>query len=204
MTKTIFNSHISSSLFRCIVACALLAALQVIAQDAQSEFQFPSIPAALEKKLAARASNVDEVTLNKSMLNFGSQFLNGNQKDDRQAKRLIQNLNGIYVRDFDFKAPGAYSQEDVEAIRHQFLGPQWNSMVHERSLKNGTSTDVYVKMVNGQVHGMFVLDAEPKELDLVYISGTIDPRQLGELGGNFGIPNIKTDDSANHPKGSSR
>lgn len=180
--------------FACIVAGALLAVLPVLAQAQDSDF--PSIPPALEKKLAARASNVDEVTLNKSMLNFGGQFLNGKGKDDQQARHLIDKLNGIYVRDFDFKAPGAYSQEDLETIRHQFLGPQWNPMVHERSLKSGTSTDVYVKMVNGTAHGMFVLDAEPKELDLVYISGSIDPKQLGELGGNFGIPNINTGDSS--------
>lgn len=197
MRKIIYNSRTRSHLFRCIVAGVLLAALPAIAQDAQSEF--PSIPAALEKKLTARASNVDEVTLNKSMLNFGGQFLNGNKKDDRQAKQLIDKLNGIYVRDFDFKGPGAYTEEDLQTIRRQFLGPQWSPMVHERSIKDGSSTDVYVKMINGVAHGMFVLDANPKELNLVYISGSIDPKQLGELGGNFGIPNIKTDGNSKHP-----
>ena len=36
--------------------------------------------------------------------------------------------------------------------------------------------------------GQAILDAEPKELDFVYISGPIRPEDLKDLSGNFGIP----------------
>ena len=189
MIKLFVNPILRAALAGGILAGAMLATLPAGAQNAPADF--PTIPAALEKKLAARASNVDEVTLNKNMLNFAGQFMNGKKKDDRQAQQIVKNLDGIYVRDFEFKTPGAYTQEDLKTIRRQFLGPQWTAMVHS-SEKNGESSDVYVKMVDGKVHGMFVLSAEPKELSLVYLSGSIDPSQLGALGGNFGVPKIDT------------
>ena len=191
MRKSISKLSTGSCILRWILASVLLATVPAIAQDSQQP-DFPVLPAALEKQLAARASDVNEVTLNKNMLNFGSQFLDSKKKDDRQAKSLIQKLNAIYVRDYEFDSPGAYTAEDLKAIRKQFLGPQWNPMVQERSKKGGENTDVFVKLVNGEIHGMFVLNAEPKELSLVYISGTINPKELGELSGNFGIPNINT------------
>lgn len=176
-----------------VLGCALLAVLPVMAQDAQPGF--PVLPGGLEKQLASKASNVSEVTLNKNMLNFAGNFMNSKDKDDVEGKQLIQKLNAIYVRDYEFKEAGAYTLEDLKMIRHQFLGPDWNPMVRERSTSGGDNTDVYVKLVNGQIHGMFVLSAEPKELSLVYIDGTIDPHQLGELSGNFGIPKIHSGNS---------
>ena len=167
------------------MAADCLLTLPVVAQDIQ-----PNFPVELDKKLAARASDVNEVTMNKTMLKFASQFLNEKNKDDAQAQRLIQNLNAIYVRSYEFSEPGQYTPEDLKTIRQQFLGPDWNPMVKVRSKKGEGDTDVYVKMVGNEVKGMFVLNAEPKELDMVYISGSIRPEDLNELSGNFGVPNL--------------
>ena len=168
-----------------LLGCGLLLTLPAVAQDVQ-----PNFPIELDKKLAARASDVNEVTMNKTMLTFASQFLDSKDKDDAQARRLIQNLNAIYVRSYEFSQPGQYTPEDLKIIRQQFLGPDWNPMVKVRSKKGEGDTDVYVKMVGNEVKGMFVLDAEPKELDMVYISGSIRPEDLKQLSGNFGIPNL--------------
>ena len=174
-----------------LLGCGLLLTLPAVAQDVQ-----PNFPVALDKKLAARASDVNEVTMNKTMLKFASQFLDSKDKDDAQAQRLIQNLNAIYVRSYEFSEPGQYSPDDLKTIRQQFLGPDWNPMVKVRSKKSEGDTDVYVKMVGNEVKGMFVLDAEPKELDMVYISGSIRPEDLKELSGNFGVPNLNLQKSA--------
>ena len=155
----------------------------------------PQFPVRLDKRLEARATNFTEVSLNKNMLNFASKFLNSQQKNDVQAQHLIQKLNGVYVRTYNFGEPGDYTAEDLQAIRKQFLGPEWNPMVRERSKKGQNDTDVYLKMVDGEIQGMFVLDAEPRELDLVYISGPIRPEDLQKLSGNFGIPNVNVEKS---------
>lgn len=200
MTGNIAKRSILAFRTGLLLTCGLLLAIPVIAQDTQPDF-----PVALDKKLAARASNVDEVTLNKTMLNFAGQFLHSDEKDDAEAKRLIQNLNAIYVREYDFSQPGQYSADDLKTIRRQFLGPNWNPMVRERSKNGEGGSDIYVKMVNNEVQGIFVLDAEPKELNMVYISGSIRPEDLEKLSGNFGIPNINTDKGASQEsKGDSK
>jgi hypothetical protein len=182
MTHKIANST------KILITAVVLVALPAMAQDIQ-----PSFPVTLDKKLAARATNVNEVTLDKKMLQFAGQFLDSKEKDDVQAQHLIRNLNGIYVREYEFDKPGQYSAQDLEAVRKQFSGPEWSPMVREHSLKGQADTDVYMKMVKGQVEGMFVLDAGPKELDFVYISGPIRPQDLKDLSGNFGIPKVNPD-----------
>ena len=188
---TRFQRVTSACRIAVLLGCGLLLTLPVLGQDTQ-----PNFPVELDKKLAAHASDVNEVTMNKTMLKFASQFLDGKDKDDAQAQRLIQNLNAIYVRSYEFSQPGQYTPEDLKTIRRQFLGPDWNPMVKVRSKKGEGDTDVYVKMVGNEVKGMFVLDAEPKELDMVYISGSIRPEDLKQLSGNFGVPNLNLQKSS--------
>ncbi len=159
-----------------------LFALSAAAQNAT-----PPFPATLEKELAARASNYTEISMDKTMLTFAGKFLSKND-DDAEAKRLIEKLDGVYVREYDFDKPGQYTAEDLEHIRSQFKVAEWSPMVRERSRNGGAGTDIYMKIVDGKMQGMFVLDAESKELDMVYIAGTLDPSELSKLDGNFGIP----------------
>ena len=57
----------------------------------------------------------------------------------------------------------------------------------ERERKNGASTDVMVKLVNGESKGMFILEVEPKELTIVLILGPIKMDELGKLKGLSGL-----------------
>jgi len=153
-------------------------------QSEQSPF-----PEALGKQLAARASNYTEVTLDRNMLQFASRFMD--KGEDAEGKRIISKLNGVYVRTYEFDKEGEYTPADLENIRRQFQGPEWSSLVRSRSKNASDDSDVYMKMVNGEVQGMFVLNAESRELDFVYISGPIRPEDLKDISGNFGIPAIE-------------
>jgi hypothetical protein len=64
------------------------------------------LPSPVEKELAARASNVTEVTLGKNMLGFAAKFMNGKDKDEANTRQLIQGLDGIYVREYEFDKEG--------------------------------------------------------------------------------------------------
>jgi hypothetical protein len=141
----------------------------------------------VEKELAAKASNVTEVTLGKNMLGFAAKFMDKKDPGDATAQQLIENLDGIYVRDYEFDKEGEYSAEDVDKLRQAFETSEWTSVVREREKKSGESTDVMMKMVNGESHGMFVLSAEPKELTIVLILGPIRMDQLSELSGMGGL-----------------
>jgi hypothetical protein len=170
---------------RSIVAVLLAGAALAVPALAQNS-GLP-LPSAVEKELEAKASNVSEVTLDKSMLGFASKFLDKKDPDEANAKQLINGLDGIYVRDYEFDKEGQYSMEDVDNLRKQFSGGDWVPMVHVHEKKSGESTDILAKVVNGESRGMFILSAEPKELTIVLILGPIKMDQLGQLGGLGGL-----------------
>ena len=162
----------------------VFGALSTIALAQPSQLPLP--PAA-EKELAARASNVTEVTLGKNMLSFAAKFMNGKDKDEANVRQLIEGLEGIYVRSYEFDKEGQYSTEEIEKLRQYFETSEWSPIVRERQRKTGETTDVMVKMVNGENRGMFILTAEPKELTIVLILGPIKMEDLGKLKGLGGL-----------------
>jgi hypothetical protein len=145
------------------------------------------LPPPVEKELAARASNVTEVTLGKNMLAFAAKFLDGKDKDDQATKHLIEGLDGIYVREYEFDKEGQFSMEEIDKLRQFFETSEWSPIVRERERKSGESTDVMVKLVNGESHGMFILTVEPKELTIVLILGPIKLDELSDLKGLSGL-----------------
>ncbi len=145
------------------------------------------LPTPVEKELAARASNVSEVTLGKNMLDFAARFMDGKDKDQAAAKQLIDGLDGIYVRDYEFDKEGQFSAGQIEQLRKYFETGEWSPLVRDRDTKTGESSDVMVKLVNGQSDGLFILDVEPKEISIVLILGPIHMDQLGELKGLSGL-----------------
>ena len=170
---------------RVLAILLVAAAVGSVAAAAQSMPQL--LPAQVEKDLAARAANVTEVTLGKNMLEFAAKVMNGKDGDDAATRRLIMGLDGIYVRDYEFDKPGEYSMEHVEQIRRAFNTPEWSPMVRERERKTGESTDIMMKMVDGESRGLFILSAEPKELAIVLILGPIRVDQLSKISGVAGI-----------------
>jgi Domain of unknown function (DUF4252) len=163
---------------------AVLAALAGLAVPVRAQTNEMPFPDALAKALQARASNYTEVTLDRKMLDFAGNFMN--DKDDAEGKRIIAHLKGIYVRTYEFDKPGQYTDADLAQIRRAFSGPDWSPIVKSRG--KDEADDVYMKMVNGQMMGMIVLNAEPKELDFVYIDGPIRPQDLQAISGHFGVP----------------
>jgi hypothetical protein len=174
-----------------MVAFILGAVALIVPASAQTSASPFPLPTPVEKELATRAANVTEVTLGKGMLDFASKFMDKSDKDQAAVKQLIEGLDGIYVRDYEFDKEGQYSMDQLEQLRQAFATPEWTPMVHERESKGGgESTDVLMKMVNGEPQGIFVLDAEPKELTIVLILGPIRMDQLSELQGLGGLSKL--------------
>ena len=162
-----------------IMALALgLASWSIPAALAQTS-SLP-LPPPVEKELAAKASNVTEVTLGKNMLGFAAKFMDGKDSDDAATRQLIEGLDGIYVREYEFDKDDEYSMDEIDKLRQYFETSEWTPIVRERERK-GESTDVMVKMINGESRGLFVLSAERRELSIVLILGPIRMDQLGAL-----------------------
>lgn len=153
------------------------------------------IPVNLDR-LAAKASETVDVTMDAGMLRFAGKFLNEKHADEAQARKLVEGLKGIYVRSFEFDKPGEYTEEDVESLRAQLRPPVWTRVVGVRSKRDKENVDVFFKMDNNKVMGLAVIATEPRELTFVHIDGPIDPEQLTELGGQFGIPKVEMDSKA--------
>src|SRR5205085_4779222 len=62
--------------------------------------------------LAAKAADSVDISLNGSMLQFAAKFLDGKDPDEARTKKLIAGIEGIYVRSFEFKKDGEWSQAD--------------------------------------------------------------------------------------------
>jgi Domain of unknown function (DUF4252) len=165
-----------------LVGLILCGAAMAAAQDSPLP-----LPPAVEKELAAKASNVTEVTLGKNMLGFAAKFMNGKDEDEAATRKLIEGLQGIYVREYEFDKEGEYSLEQIEQLRKYFETSEWSPIVREREHKNRETTDVMVKLVNGESHGMFVLEAEPKDLTIVLILGPVKMEDLSKLKGLGGL-----------------
>jgi hypothetical protein len=141
--------------------------------------------------LADKADDAVTVTMDKSMLQLAGKFMGDKDGDGDDVRKLISGLDSIYVRSFEFRHEGEYSMADVDAVRNQLQSPAWGRLVGVRS-KRGENVDVYFKDGgNGHLGGIVVIAAEPKELTIVNIIGTLDPEKLADLGGQFGIPRLE-------------
>jgi hypothetical protein len=143
-------------------------------------------------KLADRASNKVEVTLDGSVLKMAAKFLSDDDDpDSAKIKKLVGGLKGIYVKTFEFEKEGAYSDSDIAGIRKQ-LESGWSRIVGIQSKKDGDNAEIYLK-TGGPDGGLAILCAGAKELTIVNIVGKIDLDQLSELGGNMGVPKIEVE-----------
>lgn len=164
------------------VIIGLMAILPMAAQQIK-------LPAGLDK-LADKATNVVDITLDASMLQLASRFLSDKDPDEVQAKKLVGKLKSIMVKSFEFDRRGEYEQSDLDELRAQWRGPGWSRIVGVRNKKDGDNADVYLKSDGNQVTGVAILVADPKELTIVYVDGVMNPDEVRELQGHFGIPKI--------------
>lgn len=141
--------------------------------------------------LASKASESVDVSLNASTLQFASKFLDSKDEDEAKVKKLIQGIDGIAIRSFEFKADGAWSAADLEGVRSQLKGPGWSRMVGFKSETDGDA-EVYIRNgANNKVTGIAILVTAPREFTVVNLSGAIDLDSLADLSGHFGMPKIK-------------
>jgi hypothetical protein len=153
-------------------------------------------------KLAEHATESVDVTLDQSTLALAGGFLSKDDPDEAQVKKLIGKLKGIYVRSFEFDKEGQYSMADVQAVRSQLKGPNWSRIVGVKNMK-GENTEVYILKNGDQIGGIVVLDAEPKELTIVHIDGSISPEELSRLSGHMGIPELSKEKKKSKGDGAS-
>jgi len=162
---------------------AVAAICSAFPAHAQTPFDLTSLD-----RLEARAKSRTNITLDGALLKLAASFLGaGDDKDAAQIKALVANLTGIYVRGFEFDKNGQYTDADLEAVRASLRRAPWSRIVdvHE----SGEVSEIWVAQTpaGDKFTGVAIIDAEPRELTVVYISGVISPDDIARLNGRFGI-----------------
>ena len=138
-------------------------------------------------RLAAKASETVDVTVDSAMLKKSAGFLAGRGGDTGKLQEVIAGITGIYVKSYKFETPNSYSLDDVESVRKQVAREGWSRIVGVK--ERNELTEVYLWKEGGANGGLVVISAEPDELTVVNIVGTVDLASLAALGPI--IPNLR-------------
>ncbi|MGB8508859.1 MAG: DUF4252 domain-containing protein [Pyrinomonadaceae bacterium] len=183
-----------------LASIATATRAQLTAGGAAGRLQIDSLD-----RLASKAVESANVTLSEGLLKIVPPILSKDDPKEMNIGELIAGLRGIYVRHYEFDTEGAYAESDIAPIRAQLSGGNWSRIVEVHSHREGIKNiEVYLATTGGRVDGLVVLSAEPKELTVVNIVGTVDLEKLRQLEGNFGVPelHIEQDEKSAPKKGS--
>lgn len=156
----------------------MIAVLPAVGQPTQPT----AFPVVIGNHIIKCASDYSEVKFDRSKLDLSS------LSSAPEAKEILTKLNGIYIRTYEFDSPGEYTAGDLMQIRSQLAKAEWDPMVEWHSLKGNDDSEIYMRTVNREAKGMFLLNTKPREISLIYIDGSIVPSDLAYLSGKFGIP----------------
>ena len=167
----------------------LIAVMLIVASAFVARAQDPRIQMGNLDHLAAKASQTVDVNIDERLMKLASKVFSDSDADEREVKKLVAGLKGIYVKSFEFDADGQYAVADVESIRSQLHGPGWTRLVTVTSRKEG-NLEVYLLFNGEAVGGMAVLHTDDRELTVVNIVGPVDLDKFARLEGQLGVPEL--------------
>ena len=173
--------------FRPVILVSALLALPALAAAADpGRLQLPDFTA-----LSKKASQSVDISLDPSLLRLAGEAISyDNDNDGAAVNDLIKGIRGIYVRSYTFDRLGEYSKADVKAVQAQLLAPGWVPMVSTHDLKQGNNVDIYMLRNGNHTDGVAIIAAQPRQLTIVNIVGSINLARLAQLQGRFGVPRV--------------
>ena len=124
--------------------------------------------------VAAKAKEKAEITLDKSMLDQAM------PKVPDKIKDKLGNLSRLVVRHYEFDKPGMYADSDLEGVRKLVSGaPDWSRIINVKD--QNETVEIYMQNQAGKTTGFLLIAAEPKELTVVHVVGTVDIASLQEV-----------------------
>jgi hypothetical protein len=152
-------------------------------------------------KFSHGAKSTTEVNLDRKMLGMAAKFA-GSDSDDKEDKdnaQLVNKLEFVIVRSYEYEKAGQYNMSDVEEFQRRLESGGWSHIVKTRSATD--STDVCVKTDdNGAFSELVVISAEPMELTFVHLKGHMTMDELTKAGAKYGVPQTGTGDDENRRK----
>jgi hypothetical protein len=121
--------------------------------------------------LAAKAKDKAEITLEGSLL---AQVL---QMAPEKVKGAVANVTRVDVRHYEFDQTGQYSDTDLDAVRKQVSN--WPRILNVK--EQNENVEIYMLSQDGKPAGFLLIAAEPKQLTVVHVAGSIDLASLREV-----------------------
>ena len=161
-----------------IPVCFVALAVPVAVLAGSGESGFDGVVSAIENRYHVHATRIPFLGL--------MSFVSG--------KAIHGGVKGMHVAEFeDFRAD--VDGDELNNFVQQKLGPQWERVVRETSRKgNGEQTLVFMRP-EGDRMGLFVVDRDGHELDVVQVS--VNPDHLNEQLGQYPHNNARDGDEAN-------
>jgi hypothetical protein len=175
------------------ISLAALAATATLAPTGPALAATPKLEIPDYPHLRAKATETVDVSVGGFLLGLARMLTREEARHD-PALRVLQDVESVRVRSYKFDTDTAYSKADIDSVRDQLKGPEWNAIaqVHKRDPQE--DVDVYICVEeSGKTCGLAVIAVEPREFTVVSIVGSIDVDRLGELEGEFGIPEVSKD-----------
>jgi hypothetical protein len=158
------------------LAAGLVLPLRVVAAERAGRLDLPSF-----SHLQSKATEVVDVTLGTWPLKLASKFMEADDPEDAEMKKLIAGIKSIAVRSYEFDSDNEYSEKDVDAVRSQLSAPGWTQVAQVRDRRKSERVDVYVAIADDHANGFAIIASEPRKFTILNIVGTIDLEQVAKL-----------------------
>jgi uncharacterized protein DUF4252 len=134
-------------------------------------------------RLAARATESVEITMNDLQVQFLSKLVSLGESERSKLKGLLSKLKGVYVRGYEFARDGEYSDADIEEIRAQLRSPGWERIVEARN--RNKSDEVFLMPRNDEIGGFAKVSTGPRKVCVINIVGPMDLNEMALLDREF-------------------
>jgi hypothetical protein len=159
------------------LAAGLVLPLQATAADPTGRLDLPSFA-----HLQSKATEVVDITLGTWPLALASKFMEADDAESVEVKKLISGIKSIVIRSYEFDSDFAYSRDDVEAVRAQLSEPVWSHLVQVRKRgEKDQEVDIYMALEADKAKGFAIVASEPRKFTILNIVGSIDLEQIASL-----------------------
>lgn len=163
-----------------VASLALLASSSALCAES-ARLEIPSF-----SHLQAKAVESVDVTVGPFMLWLATKLAPERDADGTEVRKVLEGIEAVYIRSYQFDTDDAYSREDVEIVRKQLQQEQWMPLVEVRS-KKSDDVDIFVAVEDDKAKGFAIIASGPREFTIVNVVGTIDPQHIGKLQATLGL-----------------
>jgi len=161
---------------RLLALAALTLPLRVSAAEPIGQLNIPAFTG-----LQSKASEVVDITLGSFPLALASKFMNTDNPENAEIKKIVAGIKSIAVRSYEFDSDFVYSKDDVEAVRKQLSAPGWTQLAQVHKRNKAQDVEVYIALTDDQAKGFAIVASEPRKFTILNIVGSIDLAQIAKL-----------------------